>query len=577
MHRFATCQCLLAPLSRGGRVPRRRTGPWIIGAAIAIAATGAYVLRARAQTVAPPSNQRVSERLRALEREASSLAGQSRTLIGEIRKLEVERDLRVGQARQAEDAASAARQELVEVRRKLEALETQRRRACRRCRQQFVDLYKRGRRGELALLLSANGLREFARASRAAAALAFRRQRVIGDYERTLADLRAEREALTVKSRELRAEEARAETARRGAERAVAARAALLDDIDSRRDLTAQYLGELQQAYDRLGADMTARVSADAWSSRCRFRSGRFAAPWSGRSRAGWQDGSVSRAPRRAPCATASRSPRPSTRRVRAVHDGTVDYAEGYTGLGTLVILDHGANTYSLYGYLAEALVKRGDAGSGRRRSGTGRAGAGRGPADALLRAPRRRPFGRSRTMAEAPLTADTRGSREDRPGMKTRTRLWVLLVSTPVMAFALVGGYLGHAMAKDGTFQHLRVFEDVVSLVVNNYVEEVDVKEAMQGALKGLAEGLDPDSAYLTPDLVRAVEANNVAGPADVGVVLIRQYYLRVVSTRDGSPAARAGLAHRRLHPRHRRQADAQHVGLRGRTAPAGCAPAAA
>ena len=154
---------------------------------------------------------------------------------------------------------------------------------------------------------------------------------------------------------------------------------------------------------------------------------------------------------------------------------------------------------------------------------------------------------------------------------MTTRTRLWVLLVSTPVMAFALVGGYLGQAMAKDGTFQHLRVFEDVVSLVVNNYVEEVDVKEAMQGALKGLAEGLDPDSAYLTPDLVKAVEANSVAGPADVGVVLIRQYYLRVVSTRDGSPAARAGLADRRLHPRHRRQADAQHVGLRGRAAAAG------
>lgn len=126
---------------------------------------------------------------------------------------------------------------------------------------------------------------------------------------------------------------------------------------------------------------------------------------------------------------------------------------------------------------------------------------------------------------------------------MTTRTRLWVLLVSTPVMAFALVGGYLGHAMAKDGTFQHLRVFEDVVSLVVNNYVEEVDVKEAMQGALKGLADGLDPDSAYLSPDLVKAVEANSTAGPADVGVVLIRQYYLRVVATRDGSPAARAGL----------------------------------
>ena len=154
---------------------------------------------------------------------------------------------------------------------------------------------------------------------------------------------------------------------------------------------------------------------------------------------------------------------------------------------------------------------------------------------------------------------------------MTTRTRLWVLLVSTPVMAFALVGGYLGQAMAKDGTFQHLRVFEDVVSLVVNNYVEEVDVKEAMQGALKGLAEGLDPDSAYLTPELVRAVESNNVAGPADVGVVLIRQVLpARGVHARRLAGGARRP-ADRRLHPRHRRQADPQHVGLRGRAAPAG------
>jgi carboxyl-terminal processing protease len=126
---------------------------------------------------------------------------------------------------------------------------------------------------------------------------------------------------------------------------------------------------------------------------------------------------------------------------------------------------------------------------------------------------------------------------------MTTRSRLWVLAVSTPVIAFALIGGYLGRVAAKDETFQHLRVFDDVVSLVLNNYVEEVDVKQAMRGAMKGLADGLDPDSAFLTQDLVKAVEANAPAGPADVGVVLMRQYYLRVVSVREGSPAARAGL----------------------------------
>lgn len=127
---------------------------------------------------------------------------------------------------------------------------------------------------------------------------------------------------------------------------------------------------------------------------------------------------------------------------------------------------------------------------------------------------------------------------------MTSRTRLWVLLVSTPVIAFTLIGGYLGQAMAaKDDTLQHLRVFEDVVSLVLNNYVEEVDVKQAMRGAMRGLADGLDADSAFLTPELVKTFESNTNPGAADIGVELVRQYYLRVVSAREGSPAAKAGL----------------------------------
>ena len=126
---------------------------------------------------------------------------------------------------------------------------------------------------------------------------------------------------------------------------------------------------------------------------------------------------------------------------------------------------------------------------------------------------------------------------------MTSRTRIWVLAVSTPVIVFALVGGYLGQAMTKDDTYQHLRVFDDVVTHVVNNYVEEVDLKQAMRGAMRGLAEALDADSAFLTPDLVRTVESNSSAGPGDVGIELVRQYYLRVVSAREGSPAAKAGL----------------------------------
>ena len=126
---------------------------------------------------------------------------------------------------------------------------------------------------------------------------------------------------------------------------------------------------------------------------------------------------------------------------------------------------------------------------------------------------------------------------------MNLKTRLSVLLVSTPVLAFVLVGGLMGKEPSSDQDVRHLRVFEDVVSLVMNNYVEDVKVEHVMEGAMRGLADGLDPDSAYLDPQEVRAVEAKEALPEGDVGIELTRQYYLRVIAARDGSPAGRAGL----------------------------------
>jgi carboxyl-terminal processing protease len=127
---------------------------------------------------------------------------------------------------------------------------------------------------------------------------------------------------------------------------------------------------------------------------------------------------------------------------------------------------------------------------------------------------------------------------------MASRTRFLVLVISTPVLAFAVIGGYLGSVMAREETYQHLRVFEDVISLIMNNYVEDPELDKVMEGAMRGLAEGLDPDSAYLTPAEVKTIQANTKPPEGGVGVELTRQYYLRIIAVRDGSPAAKAGLA---------------------------------
>jgi len=126
---------------------------------------------------------------------------------------------------------------------------------------------------------------------------------------------------------------------------------------------------------------------------------------------------------------------------------------------------------------------------------------------------------------------------------MSSRTRAFVLAITAPVIVFALVGGVLGRAMGREETYQHLKIFDDVVSLISSNYVEPANLDKVMKGAMNGLVDSLDADSAYLSADLVKQFESTAPAAPAETGLEITRQYYLRVIAARDNSPAAKAGL----------------------------------
>lgn len=126
---------------------------------------------------------------------------------------------------------------------------------------------------------------------------------------------------------------------------------------------------------------------------------------------------------------------------------------------------------------------------------------------------------------------------------MTTRARLTVVLATAPVLAFIVVGGLLARASVREEVYPHLRVFDDVFGLTTNSYVEPVDADRLMHGAMHGLAEALDADSAFLTRDETKLAGTGAAMAAGDVGIELTRQYYLRVIAVRDGSPAARAGV----------------------------------
>jgi septal ring factor EnvC (AmiA/AmiB activator) len=324
-----------------------------------------------AQTPQPDRAARVTDRIQALQREAQQLAAQSRTLLGDLRRLAVERDLRTEEAHQADAAARAAEQELEATSARVTTLEQQRQAQLPDLRKQLVDIYKRGRTGYAALLFGATNIRDLARATRAIASLSTINERRLEAHRATLAALRAERAAQQEKAAQLRAQRQRAAQTTAAAERAVAARAALISQIDAQRDLNAQYVGELQQAYLRLQQQIGSSGNAPVEVPLAPFR-GALTWPTAGPvvTRFGQADRPGEGAVRNGiEIAAAEGAP------VRAVHGGIVAFSGPFTGFGTLIILDHGGNDFTLYGSLGSVTVERGavvDAGTEIGTTGTG-------------------------------------------------------------------------------------------------------------------------------------------------------------------------------------------------------------
>jgi septal ring factor EnvC (AmiA/AmiB activator) len=153
-------------------------------------------------------------------------------------------------------------------------------------------------------------------------------------------------------------------TARIAADRAATARAQLIEEIDRRRDLTAELAGELQAAQAKLQQTLAAidsgtpRAAAEGTALPIRPFQGVLDWPVAGRMLTpfGQRRASVSHAAAQSGVQFAVEE----GSSVRTVHDGIVAFSGPFTGYGNLVIVDHGTETYSLYGQLGAAQVDRG-------------------------------------------------------------------------------------------------------------------------------------------------------------------------------------------------------------------------
>jgi septal ring factor EnvC (AmiA/AmiB activator) len=308
--------------------------------------------RARTEALA----KRAGERLVALQREADRLASEEASLLNGLRKLEVDRQIRAEELKRADGDVAAIKADIDGATRQMQTLEAAAAAERPELNARLVEMYKMGRARYARVLLSAGDLRKLGQASRTVAAMARLDRERIEQHQRTLEALKATRATLDVRQRDAVKARAAAERAQVAAARAAQAQNDRIRDIDRRRDLNAQLAGELQSAQQRLQLALRdAHGPADAALPLKPFR-GDLDWPAAGSLRSRFGPAAAAGGPTSngVEIATADGAP------VVAVHDGVVAFAGSFTGFGNLVILDHGAQAFSLYGDLLSIPVAKG-------------------------------------------------------------------------------------------------------------------------------------------------------------------------------------------------------------------------
>jgi hypothetical protein len=212
---------------------------------------------ATARQAAEAQARRAADRLAALHKESEALAKQERTLLAELRKLEIDREIKVEEIAKIQRDTRDVQAKLAAATRRSEELAGAAEQQRPDVEARMVQLYKMGRAGYWRMLLDVTSLRELGRAYRTAAALGRIDRERVEEHRKTLAALAAERANLQGRVKELAALARKAQDARAAAERAVQARTELVASIDARRDLNAQLTGELQDAQQKLQSTLT--------------------------------------------------------------------------------------------------------------------------------------------------------------------------------------------------------------------------------------------------------------------------------------------------------------------------------
>ncbi len=96
----------------------------------------------------------------------------------------------------------------------------------------------------------------------------------------------------------------------------------------------------------------------------------------------------------------------------------------------------------------------------------------------------------------------------------------------------------------EDEHYKKIKTFVEVLTLIKKNYVEEVDDKDLVYGAIKGMLNSLDPHSSFMSPEIFKEMQVDTKGEFAGLGIQIgIKDNMLTVIAPIEDTPAYKAGV----------------------------------
>ena len=127
-------------------------------------------------------------------------------------------------------------------------------------------------------------------------------------------------------------------------------------------------------------------------------------------------------------------------------------------------------------------------------------------------------------------------------------------IVVALLMGLLVIGSGQGLAWAKESeenskedtvdSYEKLKTFSEILSLLEANYVEKVDTNDLIDGAIRGMLKTLDPHTSYLPPEAFKRMKVETSGRFGGLGIeITVRKGILTVVTPIEDTPAYKAGV----------------------------------